>query len=105
MNYDSLSESKCDEPRNINTKITTIINSVFDQNQSAINLKDFQEWITRNFDIIKYFEIFELVPGPIKEREILRNIIKFQAAEKQLSQKYYYIISYKWWELWYYKGY
>jgi hypothetical protein len=41
-----------------------------------------------------------LVPGPIKEREIIGNVMKVQSEEKQLSQKYYYIVSYKWWELW-----
>jgi hypothetical protein len=49
------------------------MNMVFaDPQKIKLKLDDFHRWIQQTFDLIKYFEIFELVPGPLKEREIIR---------------------------------
>lgn len=56
----------------------------------------FKIWIDTNFNLTRYFEIFELLPGPLKERERIKEMLQSTSAS---SQKYY-VISYKWWELW-----
>lgn len=59
-----------------------------------MKLDEFRLWIESNFNVVRYFEIFELVPGPLKERERMRELLQNKNPGK------YYVISYKWWELW-----
>lgn len=62
---------------------------------TGMHLEDFKQWVDGSFDIIRYFEMFELLPGPLKERERIREILKHSS-----DPKHYYVVSYKWWELW-----
>lgn len=55
----------------------------------------FKIWLGEHFNLTRYFEIFELLPGPLRERERIREIL----SGKNNSKKFY-VISYKWWELW-----
>jgi hypothetical protein len=52
------------------------------------------------FTKLRFFEVFELFPGPLKEREIIRQIMKKSGEDKNLQLQKYYVISFKWWELW-----
>jgi hypothetical protein len=62
------------------------MNSLFEgQNKERVKLDEFQGWVSESFDLIRYFEIFELVPGPLKEREIIRGFMKNQGDDKALS--------------------
>ena len=86
--------------------MSRIVNEVFSldsQKRNRLRLEEFKLWLDQYFDIMKFFEIFELIPGPLKEREIIRQIIKKQGEDKTMSQTKnlkYYVLSYKWWELW-----
>jgi len=40
-----------------------------------MKVDEFRLWVDQNFNILRYFEIFELIPGPLKERERMREIL------------------------------
>lgn len=40
-----------------------------------MDLQEFKKWIDQNFNLTRYYEIFELIPGPLKERERIREIL------------------------------
>lgn len=61
-----------------------IINDLFSEKKKKVKFDDFKTWMDKYFDTVKYFEIFELVPGPLKEREIIRQIMKNVGDEKNL---------------------
>lgn len=40
----------------------------------------FKIWIDTNFNLTRYFEIFELLPGPLKERERIKEMLQSTSA-------------------------
>lgn len=68
-----------------NQLINKIMAKLFEDKKQKLKLDEFQLWMDKHFDTIKYFEIFELVPGPLKERDIIRQIMKNAGDDKNLT--------------------
>ena len=41
-----------------------------------MNLAKFMSWASDNFNVLEFFEIFELIENPIKERQVIRELLK-----------------------------
>lgn len=57
----------------------------------------FNEWATHNLNVYQLLEVFELVPSPSKEHEILYGIL--EGYERQHGDTMY-ALSFRWWDGW-----
>ena len=65
--------------------------------------EEFQQWVKKYFDIPLFFEeFFELVPNTFKEKKLIEEVLEQSCNENFAIKKVdkFYILSYKWWELW-----
>lgn len=65
--------------------------------------EEFQKWVKKYFDIPLFFEeFFELIPNSYKEKKLIEEVLEQSCNENFAIKKVdkFYILSYKWWELW-----
>lgn len=64
----------------IEKEILKNIQGIYQKNNESFNsyisLWAFKEWSEKYFNTKKFLQIFELVPNPLRERELIREIIK-----------------------------
>ena len=57
----------------LNNSKTKIVNNTITQ---PITQQEFHKWALENFKSQEFIKIFEIVPNPLKEREIIRELLK-----------------------------
>jgi hypothetical protein len=54
-------------------------------------------WAQENLNVYQLLNTFEIVPGPIKERQTIQDILR---TSQKKNGDTYFAISYRWWESW-----
>lgn len=97
----------------VNKFINDQINLHFAKFLPKINIDHFTVWARNYLKVDEFFEVFEIVPNPLKEREIIRELMKRNSQNTELVQNnikptniskkaVFYVISWRWFWLWRY---
>mmetsp|Transcript_7983 Transcript_7983/g.11781 ORF Transcript_7983/g.11781 Transcript_7983/m.11781 type:complete len:1135 (+) Transcript_7983:1577-4981(+) len=66
--------------------------------ETAVDKESFLAWAIRNLELDQYIEMFELVPGPNKEREKIKK--HQEGVDRPQAGEVLYLLSSAWWEVW-----
>ena len=65
-----------------------------------MKVEQFMKWAKENFQLDEFYLNFELIPLPTTESAVILDILQRSDAQSQVADVNWYVLSYRWWELW-----
>jgi hypothetical protein len=84
----------------ITKKQRQMLDDLLKNNPENMKVGEFMEWARNNFQIEEFYLNFELVPLPTTESAVILDILQRSDAQSQVADHSWYVLSYRWWELW-----
>lgn len=84
----------------ITKKQKQLLDDLLKKNAEDMKVEEFMKWTKDNFQLDEFYLNFELVPLPTTESAVILDILQRSDAQSQVADVNWYVLSYRWWELW-----